>query len=160
MSLINITSPQASSGKTTLAINLATSLSLRGYRVLLIYKLDKNITIWLDNIFNSTYNFDILSISNPEELQAINYVDFDYIIVDLNISKIASLIPTHQVLDIICLDFTKLDLDYLTAIIPDIKAHTYILPCKVKFKAWQTVELLDFLANHLNYEYILDGIGY
>ena len=160
MPIINISSPQPASGKTTLAINLATGLSLKGFKVLLVTMPDVNITFWLDNISNHAYKLNIINIDNLNKLPVINYDDFDYIIIDINISEVTALIPYHPVYEIICLDFSNLPLDYLTDIISSIKPAAFIAPNKVKFKEWQAVELLDNLANYVDYDYILDGIGY
>ena len=53
--ILNIISHQALSGKTTVAVNIATGLDLKGFKVLLITKQDDELDVWFNQLTNNNY---------------------------------------------------------------------------------------------------------
>lgn len=148
--LINILSSQKSSGKTTLALNIATKLCAEGYRVCLVTDSNNDsLKNWLDKLLHHPKSLTVRT--NP--LKALPD-DYDFILLDTNTDIPLS---NGNAINLICVDFSYLNTAYISSLGP-LPANTYIVPCKVRFNEGNTFKLLDQLASQVGVEQVLDGI--
>lgn len=155
--ILNIISHQALSGKTTVAVNIATGLDLEGFKVLLITKQDDELDVWFNQLTNNNYKFNYLQLKNDSKLLDISD-NYDYIIMETNQTELTALDSNRKIYNLFCIDFTSVNQNNLNDFVPLLSDNTYIVPCKVRFKDWQAVELIDYLANQIGYECVLDAI--
>ena len=151
--LINILSHQNNSGKTTLALNIATKLSAEGYQVLLVTDNNNtNLMNWLDKLSQQASSLTVKT--SPLDSLANHNDDYDFVLLDTNTDMQLS---SDKTINLICLDFTHLDTDYISTM-DYLLTNSYIVPCKVPFNEGKTLKLLDQLVSYAGIEQVLDGI--
>ncbi len=158
--LITIGSPHPSSGKTTLAVNLAAGLKENGHQVLLVT--NRQDQFWLDwwNHFQGFFPVDMLCLEPESNLQVYT-TNYDYIITDTNnLSALTSSSPLLPACQLLCLDFSFIDATFFSDALDRPQLNTYVVPCKVKHKEWATIELLDILASQVGPDSVTEPIPY
>ncbi len=153
--LVRIISLEPHTGKTTLALNLATKLCEMGYKVLLLVYNNHDLLNWVNKL---TIKPDSLTIKNlPLDFDYTKLEEeqnYDFILLDTN-SNIEFI--SNDYIDLICLDFSSINASMLSRI-SKLAANEYIVPCKVRFNDGQNLELLSILANQVGVNKVFDGI--
>ena len=102
--------------------------------------------------------FNYLQLKNDSKLLGISD-NYDYIIMETNQTELTPALDSNRkIYNLFCIDFTSVNQNNLNDFVPLLSDNTYIVPCKVRFKDWQAVELIDYLANQIGYECVLDAI--